>query len=152
MPLTRRGLPARSDAESKFELPSDAQRRVFLVKEAMLGFREEKCFLVWFDDWSVWPHGQRMHIFERFRMSYGEVRPLIDSPGHTFCGQEIEDAISFVTVAALFLWDCYVVSPYRKRMLFLSHDEYGRIAGDDLGSRVPWLKIISVECSRPDGL
>jgi hypothetical protein len=130
--LTGRGLPEKSDAFFRFTIPEDAGRRVWLVSQGMRAFRDEPAFLVWFDDWSVWPSGQRMHVFDRFRLSYGESRPLIESPGHTFAGRDIEDAISFVTLAVLFLWDCYVVTPQRSKLLFFSHNEYGCAKGIDL--------------------
>jgi hypothetical protein len=141
--LSRWGLPERSDAHLKFEIPPDAQKRVYLVNQAMEALGDESHFLVWFDDWSVWPSGQRMHVFDRFRMSYGETRRLIDSPGHLFDGTEIEDGTSFVTIAALFLWDCYVVNPGRSKLLYLSHDEYGVTKGVDLEDKVKWLTIVS---------
>ena len=129
--LNQWGLPELSDPDLKFEIPCDAQRRVALVRAAMGTFGGESLFLVWFDDWSVWPSGQRMHVFDRFRMSYGETQRLIDSPGHLFEGTEIEDGISFVTIAALLLRDCYVVNPGRTKtkFLYLSHDEYGVTKG-----------------------
>jgi hypothetical protein len=141
--LSHRGLPDRSDADLKFEIPRDTQKRVYLVSQAMETFGDELLFLVWFDDWSVWPSGQRMHVFDRFRASYQETRRLIDSPGHVFDGTEIEDGTSFVTIAALFLWDCYVVNPRGTKLLFLSHDEYGVTKGVDLQGRVKWLTIRS---------
>jgi hypothetical protein len=140
--LSDRGLPERSDADLRFEIPSDAQRRVYLVSQAMETFGDEPLFFVWFDDWSIWPSGQRMHVFDRIRMSYGETRRLIDSPGHLFEGTEIEDGTSFVTIAALFLWDCYVVNPNRTKLLYLSHDEYGATKNVDLERKVKWLKIV----------
>lgn len=140
--LSDRGKPERSDADVKFEIPCDAQKRVSLVKQAMEAFVDEPAYLVWFNDWSVWPSGERMHVFDRFRLSYGETRRLIDSPGHVFDRTEIEDATSFVTIAALFLWDCYAVSPQRTKLLFLSHDEYGATKGMDLQAKVTWLNIV----------
>jgi hypothetical protein len=125
------GLPERSDASGKFIIPEDAQKRVNLVSRGMAAFGDKPLFLVWLDDWAVWPSGQRMHVFDRFRMSYGENRWLINSPGHVFDKNEIDDAVSFVTLAALFLWDCYVVTPKRSTLLFFSHDEYGLIKGID---------------------
>ena len=122
----------RSDVFFKFAIPEDAGKRVSLVARGMQAFRNEPGFLVRFDDWSVWPSGQRMHVFDRFRLSYGETRPLIESPGHVFGRRDIEDAISFVTIAILFLWDCYVVTPKRSKLLFFSHDEYGLARGIDL--------------------
>src|SRR5262249_27583140 len=108
--------PERSDADLKFKIPADAQDRIDLVSGAMEAFADEPSPLVWFTDWSVWPSG--MHIFDRFRLSYGETRWLIDSPGHVFDQKEIEDATSFVTIAALLRWDCYAVSRQRTKLLF----------------------------------
>jgi hypothetical protein len=140
--VNHRCRPDRSGAGLRFEIPIDAQKRVNLVSQAMEAFRSDPSFLVLFDDWSVWPSGQRMHVFDRFRMSYGEKRRLIEAPGHVFDATEIEDATSFVTIAALFLWDCYVVNSGSSRLLYLSHDEYGVTSGLELQTRVPWLTLI----------
>ena len=51
--LDRHNFPDRSGAVLKFEIPLDAQKRVFVVSQAMEDFREEPVFLVWFADWSV---------------------------------------------------------------------------------------------------
>jgi hypothetical protein len=123
------GLPERSGSAAKFKIPEDVQRRVAVVAGGMREFSGEPLVLVWFDDWSVWPSGQRMHVFDRFRMSYGETRWLIHSPGHVFGEAEIEDAVSFVTLGVLFLWDCYVVTPKGSKLLFFSHDEFGLAKG-----------------------
>ena len=130
--LSDAGLPQRPDMTARFKIPEDTQKRVHLVSQGMSAFADTPLYLVWFNDWAVWPSGQRMHIFDRFRMSYGETRPLIDSPGHIFERGEIEDAISFVTLAVLFLWDCYVVTPKGSKLLFFSHDEYGLAKGIDM--------------------
>jgi hypothetical protein len=123
--LGDRGFPDLSGATEKFDIPPDAQQRVALVAQYMAAFRDVSQTLVWFNDWSVWPSGQRMHMFDRFRMSYGEARWLIQTPGHVFERDEFEDTVSFVTFAALFLWDCYVVIPKHTKLLFLCHDEFG---------------------------
>src|SRR5262249_47497672 len=120
----------------KFRIPRDAQERVQLVSQAMEAFRDETLFLVWFGNWSVW-FGQRTHVFDRLRMSYGETRRLIDSPGHLFDQTEIEEAISFVTIAVLFMWDCYIVVPNRRKLLYLSHDEFGLSKGFELPNSTP---------------
>ena len=119
------GLPQLPELLTRFKIPEDAGQRVCLVSARMRPFTDATVFLVLFDDWAVWPSGQRMHVFERFRLSYGETRPLIQSPGHVFEKDEIDDAISFVTLAVLFLWDCYVATPGCTDFLFFSHDEFG---------------------------
>jgi hypothetical protein len=123
--LNDRDLPETFDCHERFKIPVDSQQRVHLVFEGMRVLANEPSILVWFDDWSVWPSGQRMHVFDQFRKAYGETRLLIHSPGHVFEPSEIEDAISFVTLGVLFLWDCYVVTPRRDKLLFFSHDEFG---------------------------
>src|SRR5439155_21830191 len=73
------GLPERSDTSVKFIIPADAQKRVNLVSRAMATFSSSPLVLVWFAKWAVWLSGQRMHVFNRFRMSYVEIRRLIDA-------------------------------------------------------------------------
>lgn len=136
IPLNSRGLPIQPDAAEQFNIPVDAGQRVALVSTKMQAFRHEPIFAIWFDDWDVWPSGQRMHLFDRFRLSYGESRPLIKFPGHILGKDQIEDAISFVTIAVLFLWDCYVVSSKRANILFFSHDEWG--LSQSVGSSSEW--------------
>lgn len=127
--LSEQALPDRAGADLNFKIPEDAQKRIALAKQAMEAFTDEPAILVWFNDWAVWPSGQRMHIFDRLRLSYGETRQIIDAPAQLFRREELEDAISFVVIAVLFLWDCYVLCPNPNRFLFFSHDEYGMAGG-----------------------
>jgi len=129
IPLNSRFLPERSNLDFTFRIPQDSQKRVAMAQRAMRPFADQKALLVWFDDWSVWQSGQRMHIFDRFRASYGETRKLIDRPAQLFEQGDIEDAISFVTIAVLFLWDCYVLCSDQNRFLFFSHDEFAGTRG-----------------------
>src|SRR5262249_51829010 len=129
------GMPDKSSAEFRFKIPVDAQARVLLVENAMKNFANEPLCLMWFDNWGVWS-GQRLHVFDRFRTSYGETRPLIESPGHLFNQTEIEDATSFATIAVLFLWDCYVLVPRLRKLLYFSHDEFGLSKGFELPDSV----------------
>lgn len=137
------GLPDRSDPEQKFSIPADAQQRVALVNRIM---KEEKLvestgLLIWFDDWMVWESGQWMPLVDRLRRSYGESRKLIDIPAQLFESGEIEDAISFAVIAVLFLFDCYIISPDQRRIVYFCHDEWGLV------KTVP-LKQIGIERDR----
>jgi hypothetical protein len=106
-------------------------------------FSEDSLTLMWLDDWAVWPSGQRIHVFDRFRLSYGDTRPLINSPAHLFDRAEYEDAISFVTIALLFLWDCYVLTSHGRKLLFFSLDEYGVTTDHTFLKDITWLKILT---------
>jgi hypothetical protein len=120
------GFPDPKGETNSFAIPTDAGERVALVAEHLKAFANGTT-LVWFDDWSVWPSAQRMHIFERFRASYGETRPLIEAPAFLFADQEYEDLVSFVTLGVLFLWDVHLVGANDARQLVYSHDEVGWI-------------------------
>jgi hypothetical protein len=85
----------------------------------------ETSLLIWYDDWMVWESGQWMPLVLRLRRSYGEVRKLIDIPAQLFDREEMEDATSFVVIAVLFLFDCYVICPDQRRVIYFSHDEWG---------------------------
>jgi hypothetical protein len=121
------GFPDASDETESFVIPTDAGQRVALAARHLECFRENGKTLVWFNDWAVWPSGQRMHIFERFLASYGETRPLIKAPAFLFEEFEHEDLVSFVTLGVLFLWNIHVVGTKARRLLFYSHDEVGWI-------------------------
>ena len=119
------GRPKFSCATEGFKIPVDTGHRVALVKGHFQIFNNEDEILIWFTDWGVWPSSERMHIFDRFRLSYGESRLLIEAPGHVFDPDEFEDALSFLTLGVLFLWDCYVLNRAGTKVLFYSHDEFG---------------------------
>lgn len=109
----------------RFEIPADAGRRVALVAAHLEHFASEPQTLVWFTEWGVWPSCERPHIFERFRASYGEMHALNEVPAHVFTPSEREDALSFVTLGVLFLWDVFAVGGGARRFVHYSHDEVG---------------------------
>jgi hypothetical protein len=121
--LDERGHPVRPADVKSFSIPEDAGKKVVLVAEQVGSYRSGSEVLVWFTEWGVWPRSERPHVFERFRQSYGETRPLIEIPAFLFLRSEFEDVMSFVTLGVLFLWDVFVVSG--SRVLHFSHDEFG---------------------------
>jgi hypothetical protein len=114
----RESLPIR------FEIPKDAGKRVSTCKGLFAPLRDQ-AILIWYDDWSVWPSGEWLPMFERFRAAFGVTQPLIERPAYLFEASEIEDALSFFIFAALFLWDCHVITEREGYSIFISHDEYG---------------------------
>lgn len=109
----------------RFEIPVDTGRRIVTVAGHLQRFESETETLVWFTEWGVWPSCERPHIFDRFRASCGETRSLTEIPAHLFTPSEREDALSFVTLGVLFLWDLYVAGASGKRLVHYSHDEVG---------------------------
>jgi hypothetical protein len=132
VPVPETTVPVFPPDSKEFSIPSDAGRRVALTQEHLSVFQDASEILVWMTEWNVWPSGERMHMFERFRSSYGVSTPLIEHPGHLLSRQEFETTGSLVAFAILFLWDCYVVASDRRAMLFYSHDEFGRLSANSV--------------------
>jgi hypothetical protein len=80
--------------------------------------------LLWVTDWSVWPSGEHFPLYSLLRERLGDRRTLHEAPGHVAAPDEDEESgLAVAAVAALFLWDLYVLG--EGRGFFLSHDEYG---------------------------
>ena len=122
--LDERELPFLTKSSKDFNIPSDAGQRVALVTSQFEHFRDEDEILIWITAWGVWPSSERLHIFDRLRLSYGEKRLLNEISAHVVSKNEYEDGLSILILAVLFLWDCYVLSKSGK-FIFYSHDECG---------------------------
>jgi hypothetical protein len=121
--LDSRSHPVRPAQAVSIAIPADSGARIALVGQQFDALGGETEVLVWFTEWGVWPSGERPHIFDRLRASYGETRPLIEVPAYIFSSSEAQDALSFVTLGVLFLWDVNVLGASGKRYLMYSHDE-----------------------------
>jgi hypothetical protein len=115
----------------EFALPTDSGRKVWLARflHGLLAPSPE--LLIWLGDSAVWPSSQHMPLFSRFRQALGEQRPLIEAPGHLVTADEIEDAVSILTISLLFFWNCHLLTASGRDVVFVSHDEFGWFASRD---------------------
>src|SRR6266403_2956612 len=90
--------------------PADSGAKVSLVRYLFSLVAKEEETLLLVDDWAVWPSSQHMPLFTRFREALGERRPLIEAPGYLVTRSETDDAVSIISTALLFIWDCYGIS------------------------------------------
>jgi hypothetical protein len=111
-----------------FSIPDDAGRRIAVMKNLISLLDTSAELLVQVGDWAVWPSGQHMPLFDRFRQAFGERRPLIEALGHIIQASERDDAVSILVISVLYLWNCHVLSADGDQALFVSHDEYGWFA------------------------
>jgi hypothetical protein len=112
----------------EFNIPCDAGRRVTMSRALwkFVAHAEEHEQLIWMVEWGVWLANEHMPLFDRLRSSFGETRPLIEAPGQVVQPNEEEDGLSFLVIAAVFLWDCWVYST-SGAIAMLSHDEFGMV-------------------------
>jgi hypothetical protein len=124
-------IPPNEFQRVEFALPRNSGRKVSLAR-FLYGLAEPSPeVLIWIGDWAVWPSGQHMPLFSRFRQAFGETRPLIEAPGHLITPDEIEDGVSILTVSLLFLWDCHLLTASGRDVVFVSHDEFGWFGSRD---------------------
>ena len=116
----------------EFALPTDSGQKVWLARFLYGLVVPSPELLIWIGDWAVWPSGQHMPLFSRFRQAFEEHRPLIDAPGHLVAPDEIEDGVSILTMSLFFLWDCHVLTASGRDVVFVSHDEFGWFGSRDV--------------------
>jgi len=123
--LRERPLPGQV-VSHHFAIPNDAHGRVALCRilwnlsgESLRGER-----LLWINGWSVWPSGEHMPLFTRWRAAFGENRTLMEACGNVVQPGEDADGLSILVVASLFLWDCWMYAE-TGAVAMISHDEFG---------------------------
>lgn len=117
-------LDGRHWTRVEFAIPSDAGRRVALVR-TLWRATSTPARLLWITDWSVWPSGEHLPLYSLLRERLGDYRALHEAPGHLAASEEDDETgLAVATVAALFLWDLYVLG--EDCGFFLSHDEHGQ--------------------------
>jgi hypothetical protein len=110
----------------KFEIPSDAGRRVALARLLWeLVAIPAPQVLLWVTEFGVWPSGEHRPLAESARTAWGAPGPLSAYPGHLVLLGEHEDGLSMLVLALLFLWDCWLLPSGGANAVFVSHDEFG---------------------------
>ena len=130
-------MPPVPHSRINFRIPTDAGRRVALCRLlwSLADDASGRERLVWITEWSIWPSGEHLPLWTRFRQAFGDDRALEESPG-CLCGEgDGDDGLSVLVTGCLFLWDCWVFSQ-SGAAVFLSHDEVGDFFAQ-LGIAVP---------------
>jgi hypothetical protein len=123
-----------------FSIPEDAGARVALCRSLWSLPVEER--LLWVDEWSVWPSGEHLPLFTKWRAAFGENRALIDARGHVVEPSEDDDGLSVLVMAALFLWDCWIYIG-NGAVVMISHDECGSVwQRRDVRQSTDWKDIL----------
>jgi hypothetical protein len=117
------------------------QTKVHLAQTfaAWLGSNDD-C-LLWITEYGIWPSFENRHLFRRVRLSYGEQREIQDAPGHLFSVREYEDLVSYLDLALTFGWGGYLVASPLSRLMFISHDAWLKIHGDNLQNLIKEIQI-----------
>ena len=127
---TNSSAPVRSNEMHRieFSIPSDAGRRVALTGLIYPAtWHPGTDVLVWVTQWSVWPSGEHLPLFRRFRQALGADVSLEEAPAQSFQPSDLEDGVSMMLLSCLFLWDSWTVCSNGSYVVQLSHDEWGAV-------------------------
>jgi hypothetical protein len=92
--------------------------------------KPENC-LLWITDWPF-SSPDEMAIVSGLRRHHGELRSLLDAPGHLFVADELDELTAWVYLLMGFAWDGYVfASPYPGAMFQTSHEYFIWLLSDN---------------------
>src|SRR5438105_3510313 len=69
-------------AYSDHRFPAQCENKLHAARSAFACFSGAEEILVWIRAWEVFPSCSHEPLFNRFRQGFGEVRSLLEAPGH----------------------------------------------------------------------
>jgi hypothetical protein len=87
--------------------------------------------LFWITATGIWPSSENMALFDGYRKSFGESRPVAAAPGHMFIGSDSTQIECLLDLALYFSWDSVLFEGHGGAVFRTSHDEYVSIYTKD---------------------
>jgi len=116
-------LLSRFLAPIHLRIPSDSGKKTALSKVIASFCDATDEALLWINEFGIWPSSEDRHLFEGFRRSLGEDRPLHEKPGHLFSGEDLDAVGSLLALVLYFCWGAVFISTARGVVITISHDE-----------------------------
>jgi hypothetical protein len=112
-------------------LPPDAGKKTALGR-MLIGLLQVKSpGLFWITATGIWPSSENMALFDGYRQSFGENRPLHAAPGHVFSRSDLTQLECLFDLTLYFSWDSLLFEGPGDVVLRTSHDEYISVHGKD---------------------
>jgi hypothetical protein len=106
--------------------------------------------LFWITGWSVFPTCQNMSLFDRYRQSLGESRPIHAAPGHVFGESDLWDVECLLDLVLYFYWDATLFECAGSIVVRISHDEWFSVyAKDKAGLQEAESRLERLELKQP---
>ena len=119
-------------------LPSDTGKKTALGRTlvGLLHVKSPGLFLI--TATGIWPSSENMALFDGYRRSFGEERPIHAAPAHVFSGSDLTQLECLLDLALYFCWDSILFEGPAGVVVKTSHDEYisVRAKGRDQLSRI----------------
>jgi hypothetical protein len=123
-------------------IPPDSGRKTALARllRGCLKYGTEGVF--WITGWGVWPSSENIGLFDAYRKSLGEQRPLHDAPFHIFTEADATELECLLDLALYFFWDAILIDGLHTTAFRISHDEYIELYAKDNVSRTALTDVL----------
>ena len=116
-----RGLTTRLHlVQGTFAAPSNSGVQISLAKLFAYLLLTDAPLCLYVTGWGI--AMEHMDLFDRYRASFGERRPLIESSFHVFEADEEDALVSLLCLVLFFSWDASVFDVSAKSLIRTSHD------------------------------
>lgn len=112
------------DPLPSYFVPKDSGAKVGLARILANSFLDRGPVLLWITGIGIWQSAEHMDLCTRYRLSYGESRPVIKAPVHLFSESDREALISVLCLILFFSWDSELITQDRSLGATISHDEW----------------------------
>jgi hypothetical protein len=106
-----------------YGLPLDTGVKTMLARLVTNSIDASQSGLFWITAWGVFPNHQNMALFDGYRRSLGENRPIIAAPGHVFGEPDLQELECLFGLVLYFYWDAILFDGAGTIAVRSSHDE-----------------------------
>lgn len=114
-----------------YQLPIDTGKKTALARAMSHCIDTSQLGLFWITTWGIFPSSQNMALFDGYRKSLGENRPIHAAPGHVFGESDLQQLECLLGLALYFYWDASLFDGAGTIVLRASHDEFISIHARD---------------------
>lgn len=137
-------LEAAFPRKAAISFDKDSGRKVLDAKGLVFQFGKFDEWMLLVDAFGICPDYENWSLFDSYRQSLGETRPLRESPGHIFSHDDKDAASSLLAMVLIFPWDAIWASSSGEVVVRILHDERAYIyAGEGEGSEEDPFVVIS---------
>lgn len=126
----------KSNSGIRLIIENDRHRSLAIAKRSVSWLGDFRSCLFWVCEYGIWPSSENWHLYYRLRSSYGDLRQLIEAPGHLVMDYEKADLVTLVDLAIQFGWGGHVLPTLSKTYMYLSHDGWLHIESETERERI----------------
>lgn len=138
--LSLRGITDSEGRIAKSLFPRQATRYIEKDSGAKTGFArvlashfsEFDESMLWIDEWGIWPTSENHDLFNGYRQSLGETRPVRDRPAHICTPTDEAAVFSLLSMVLYFVWGAVLAASSGEVVVRISHDEWVDVYAKDV--------------------